>query len=139
MTSDSATRGIEQSELDVIYAKLPRQDVEEFYAGYQQWVLQQHMTELRDAIDRLRQQIEENAELMRRAQPSAVELATLARLQANGVSDIGLLDRMIERGEVWLDATMQRLDYCEQIDDFLNADYLPLCRDAVDGAYESND
>ena len=102
MTSDSVTRGIEQSELDVIYAKLPRQDVEEFYAGYQQWVLQQHMTELRDAIIGLRQQIEENAELMRRAQPSAVELATLARLQANGVSDIGLLDRMLGRGEAWL-------------------------------------
>src|SRR6266446_597423 len=136
MTSDSATRGIEQSELDVIYAKLPRQDVEEFYAGYQQWVLQQHMTELRDAIDGLRQQIEENAELMRRAQPSAVELATLARLQANGVSDIGLLDRMLERGEAWLDATMQRLDYCEQLDDFLSDDYEQWCRHALEGAYD---
>ena len=136
MTSDSVTRGIEQSELDVIYAKLPRQDVEEFYAGYQQWVLQQHMTELRDAIDGLRQQIEENAELMRRAQPSAVELATLARLQANGVSDIGLLDRMLERGEAWLDTTMQRLDYCEQLDDFLSDDYEQWCRHALEGAYD---
>ena len=134
--SDSAARDIEQSELDVMYAKLPRQDVEEFYAGYQQWVLQQHMMELRDAIVGLRQQIEENAELMRRAQPSAVELATLARLQANGVSDIGLLDRMLERGEVWLDATMQRLDYCEQLDDFLSDDYEQWCRHALEGAYD---
>jgi hypothetical protein len=136
MMSDSAAHDVEQSELDVIYAKLPRQDVEEFYAGYQQWILQQHMTELRDAIVGLRQQIEENAELMRQAQPSAIELATLARLQANGVSDIGLLDRMQERGEAWLDATMQRLDYCEQLDDFLSDDYEQWCRHALEGAYD---
>src|SRR2546423_11835227 len=131
MTSDSVTRGIEQSELDVIYAKLPRQDVEEFYAGYQQWVLQQHMTELRDAIDGLRQQIEENAELMRRAQPPAVGLATLAPPPANGGSHIGLLGRLPERGEAWLVATMQRLAYCGQLDEFLSDDYEQWCREGL--------
>jgi hypothetical protein len=136
MMSDSTARDIEQSELDAMYAKLPQQDVEEFYAGYHQWILQQHMTELRDAIVGLRQQIEENADLMRQAQPSAIELATLARLQANGVSDIGLLDRMQEHGEAWLDATMQRLDYCEQLDDFLSDDYEQWCRHALEGAYD---
>lgn len=134
--SDSAARDIEQSELDVMYAKLPRQDVEEFYASYQQWLSQQHKKELRDAIIGLQQQIEENAALMRQAQPSAVELATLARLQANGVSDIDLLDRMLECGEAWLDATMQRLDYCEQLDDFLSDNYEQWCRHALEGAYD---
>jgi hypothetical protein len=73
---------------------------------------------------------------MQEVQPSAVALATLVRLQANGVSDIELLDRMLERGEEWLDATMQRLDYCEQLDGFLSDDYEQWCRHAIEGAYD---
>ena len=136
MMNESVTQGMEQKELDEVYAQLPRQDVEEFYASYVQWVSQKHVRELQDELVSVQQQIEANAELMQQAQPSAVALATLARLQANGVSDIDLLDRMLERGETWLDATMQRLEYCEQLDDFLSDDYEQWCRHALEGAYD---
>lgn len=136
MMNESAIHGMEQKELDAVYAQLPSQDVEEFYASYLQWTSQKRVKELQDELISLQQQIEANAALMRQAQPSAVALATLARLQANGVSDIDLLDCMLERGETWLDATMQRLEYCEQLDDFLSDDYEQWCRHALEGAYD---
>ncbi|HJT57264.1 MAG TPA: hypothetical protein VJ761_12265 [Ktedonobacteraceae bacterium] len=136
MTNESATHGIEQKGLDTIYAQLPQQDVEDFYASYVQWVSQKHLRELQDELVSVQQQIEANAELMQQARPSAIALATLARLQANGVSDIDLLDRMLDRGETWLDATMQRLEYCEQLDDFLSDDYEQWCHHALEGAYD---
>ncbi len=43
---------------------------------------------------------------------------------------------MLERGENWLDQTMQRLDYCEQLDDFIRDDYTQWCRHALEGAYD---
>jgi hypothetical protein len=134
--SDNSNAGSNQSMLDVLYSRLPQKDVEEFYAGYIEWALQNRMKALQDASAILKQQIDANSEQMHAAQPSAVALATLARLQANGVSDIELLDRMLDRGEEWLDATMQRLDYCEQLDDFLSDDYDQWCRHALDGAYD---
>jgi hypothetical protein len=134
--SDASNQGITHSRLDELYARVPQQDVEEFYASYSQWALQRRMVALEDAIASLRRQIDANSKQMHEAQPSAVALATLARLQANGVSDIELLDRMLERGEEWLDATMQRLDYCKQLDDFLSDDYEHWCRHALEGAYD---
>ena len=83
-----------------------------------------------------RQQIIVNTERIQEVQPTAIELATLARLQSNGVSDVELLDRMLERGELWLDRTMQRLDYFEQLDDFISDDYTQWCQHALEGAYD---
>ena len=134
--SDASNQGTAQSRLDELYASLPQQDVEEFYASYSQWALQRRVAALEDAIASLRQQIDANSKLIQETLPSAVALATLVRLQANGVSDIELLDRMLERGEEWLDATMQRLDYCEQLEDFLSDDYENWCRHALEGAYD---
>src|SRR5438270_785161 len=136
LMSDASNQEITRSRLDELYARLPQQDVEEFYASYSQWALQRRIVALQNAISSLRRQIVANSELIQESQPSAVALATLARLQANGVSDIELLDRMLERGEEWLDATMQRLDYCEQLDDFLSDDYEHWCRHALEGAYD---
>src|SRR5438105_13245222 len=72
---------------------------------------------------------------MEMVHPPAIALATMARLQASGVKDLDLLDRMLERGEDWLDRTMQRLDYCEQLD-FILDDYTKWCQNALDGAYD---
>src|SRR5947199_10811230 len=72
---------------------------------------------------------------MRQAHPSAIALAALARLQSYGVTDIDLLERMLERGEAWLDQTMQRLAYCEQFD-FIRNNYTEWCEHALDGAYD---
>ena len=122
--------------IGAIFAQLKQQDVEEFYIGYQYWNLQHQIEALQIRLDDLRKQIIVNTERMQEVQPTAIELATLARLQSNGVSDVDLLDRMLERGESWLDRTMQRLDYFEQLDDFISDDYTQWCQHALEGAYD---
>ena len=124
------------SQLDAVFAQLHPQAVEEFYTGYQQWNLQQRIAELRQRIGTVREQQADNEQRMQQAQLSPIELAALARLQSNGVSDIELLDTMLERGETWLDQTMQRLNYCEQFDDFISDDYTQWCRRALEGAFD---
>lgn len=124
------------SQLDAVFAQLHPQAVEEFYAAYQQWTLQQRITELRQRIGTVGEQQADNEQRMQQAQPSPIELAALARLQSNGVSDIELLDAMLERGETWLDQTMQRLNYCEQFDDFISDDYTQWCQRALEGAFD---
>ncbi len=103
-------------EINSIFARLDPQDVERFYQNYQLWTLQQQIVGLQTQITGLQQQIAENNERMQQAHPSAIALATLAQLQSYGVTDIDLLDLMLERGESWLNQTMQRLAYCEQFD-----------------------
>ena len=121
---------------DTIFAQLNPQDVEEFYKEYQYWNVQHQLEMLHVRLSDVRKQISENTERIQETQPTAIELATLARLQSNGVSDIDLLDRMLERGEMWLDRTMQRLDYLEQLDDFISDDYTQWCQHALEGAYD---
>ena len=130
-----ATRGHSQDEINAIFAHLDRRDVEQFYASYQLWVLKQHSAEVQARIQSVTQQIAENQERLQRVHPSAIALATLARLQSNGVNDIDLLDRMLARGEHWLDCTMQRLAYCEKFD-FIRDNYTEWCEHALEGAYD---
>jgi len=121
--------------LSQVYSRLNQLDVEQFYTGYQWWITHRRINALQEEIDTLRLQIDENAQYMQRARPPAVALATLARLQANGVDDLDLLDRMLEKGEEWLDLIMQRLDYCEQLD-FIHDNYTQWCEHAIEGAYD---
>jgi len=124
------------SNIDAIFVQLNQHDIEEFYTGYQCWQLHQRITALQTQLDDLQRQIVENTQCMQEVQPTAIALATLARLQSNGVSDIDLLDRMLEQGEFWLDRTMQRLEYFEQLDDFISEDYTQWCQLALEGAYD---
>jgi hypothetical protein len=124
------------SNTGAVFAQLNQQDIEEFYTGYQRWNLQHQFEVLQTRLEDLRKQIDVNTACMQEVHPTALELATLARLQSNGVSDIDLLDRMLERGELWLDLTMQRLDYLEQLDDFIRDDYTQWCQHALEGAYD---
>ena len=119
-----------------IFAQLNQQEVEEFYTGYQFWSMQHQIEILQYRLNDVRKQIIENTERIQEFQPTAIELATLARLQSNGVNDVDLLDRMLERGESWLDRTMQRRDYLEQLDDFISDDYTQWCQHALEGAYD---
>jgi hypothetical protein len=121
--------------LSQVYSRLNQLDVEQFYTGYQWWITHRRINVLQEEIDTLRLQIDENAQYMQHARPPAVALATLARLQANGVDDLDLLDRMLEQGEEWLDLIMQRLDYCEQLD-FIHDNYTQWCEHALEGAYD---
>lgn len=125
-----------QNRLDAIFARLNPAEVEEFYTAYQQWALQQRINELRQRIDAVRAQQADNRQRIQETRPSAIALAALARLQSSGVSDIALLDAMLERGEGWLDQTMQRLDYFEQFDDFVSDDYTQWCQGALEGAFD---
>src|SRR5438876_69558 len=124
------------SSVDVVFAQLNERDIEEFHLGYQCWYLRQQISALQTRLDDLQLHIAENTERMQAVHPTAIELATLARLQSNGVSDVDLLNRMLERGELWLDRTMQRLDYFEQLDDFISDDYTQWCQHALEGAYD---
>ncbi len=123
-------------QLNTVFAQLTPQSVEEFYATYQQWQLQQRIIELRQRLQAVREQQAHIQQRLQETRPSAVALAALARLQSNGVSDLALLDAMLERGENWLDQTMQRLDYFEQFDDFIGDDYTKWCQGALEGAFD---
>ena len=122
--------------IGAIFAQLNQQEVEEFYIGYQYWNLQRQIETIQIRLSDFRKQLHENTERIQEVQPTAIELATLARLQSNGVNDVDLLDRMLERGESWLDRTMQRLDYLEQLDDFISDEYTQWCQHALEGAYD---
>src|SRR5438874_12516815 len=124
------------SSIGAIFAQLNWHGVEELYIGYQYWNLQHQIEDRQIRLDDFRKQISVNTERMQEVQPTAIELATLARLQSNGVNDVDLLDRMLEQGEFWLDRTMQRLEYFEQLDDFISEDYTQWCQLALEGAYD---
>src|SRR5437870_12180870 len=72
---------------------------------------------------------------MEQVAPGAIPLATLVRLQGSGVNDINLLDSMLERGEAWLDSTMQLLEKCEELK-LIDGDYTQWCELALEGAYD---
>src|SRR5574340_375670 len=118
------------------FEQLSQQDVEEFYLNYQYWHLQHQIKTVQNQFNQIRMMMIENTERIQQVQPTAIELATLVRLQSNGVSDVDLLDRMLERGEAWLDRTMQRLDYLEHLDDFIRDDYTQWCKNALEDAYD---
>ncbi|HEX9133350.1 MAG TPA: hypothetical protein VF844_13740 [Ktedonobacteraceae bacterium] len=124
------------SRIETVFAQLNPRDIEEFYTTYHSWNLRQQLAALQNRLDDLHSQLAENTRCMQNVQPTAIALATLARLQSNGVSDIDLLDRMLEQGELWLDRTMQRLEYFEQLDDFISDDYTHWCQLALEGAYD---
>ncbi len=122
-------------EIHTIFSRLNPRDVEQFYRNYQLWLMQQQISSLETRIMGLQQQIVENDTHLQQLHPSPIALAALAQLQANGVNDIDLLDRMLERGETWLDQTMQRLAYCEKFE-FISDNYTEWCKHALEGAYD---
>jgi hypothetical protein len=121
--------------IDTIFQRLDAQDVERFYKSYLFWSLQPRLKTLHAEIEVIQQAIADNDTLMQQVQPSAIALASLAQLQANGVNDLNLLDRMLERGDTWLDHTMQLLERCEELD-LIGGDYTQWCDHALDGAYD---
>ncbi|HEY1353450.1 MAG TPA: hypothetical protein VGF67_27900 [Ktedonobacteraceae bacterium] len=119
-----------------VFARLPEQEIEQFYARYQLWLLRRRVPILQKQIETLDEHLAENQQVMQSLQPAAIALAVLARLQASGVSNVELLDQLLARGEGWLDRMMQRLDYCEQVQDFIQGDYTQWCYRSLDGAYD---
>ncbi len=123
-------------DISALFARLNPQDVEQFYKSYQLWTLQQQMAALQSQITALQEEIAINGEMMQQVQPSAIVLSSLAQLQASGVTDTQLLDRMCERGEAWLDHTLQLLAYCERFGVIRGGNYTEWCEHALEGAYD---
>lgn len=122
-------------ELNSLFAQLNPLDVEQFYTAYQLWSTRQRIQTLQAQIDDIQRDIVENTAHLEQVHPPALALATLARLQSHGVSASAVLDRMLERGEAWLDRTVQRLEYCEKLD-VISGDYTKWCEHALEGAYD---
>jgi len=126
---------LSQENVNNIFSQLNADDVDQFYRGYQRWRFQQRLDALREQIDALQQRMAVNSEEMQQSAPSAMALASLARIQSRGVQDADLLDRLLDRGEEWLDRTIQRLEYCEQTS-LIGDDYKKWCEHALEGAYD---
>ncbi|MDQ2887921.1 MAG: hypothetical protein M3Y39_17760 [Chloroflexota bacterium] len=140
MSGNSGIESIQQlpplpEHVSTIFARLDAADVEQFYKSYHLWSLQQRIEILRIEAAALQQAIVENGRLQQQVRPSAIALASLAQFQASGVNDTDLLDRMLERGEEWLDHTIQLLRHCEELD-VIGGNYTQWCENALEGAYE---
>ncbi len=118
-----------------LFARLKPQDVERFYRSYRSWSIQPRIQTLHREIAELQQAIARNTELMDRYQPSPIAQTILAQFQTNGVNDLDLLDRMLERGDDWLGHTMQLLEQCERLD-IIHGNYTEWCEHALEGAYD---
>jgi hypothetical protein len=132
LPADNARR---QEEISALFSMLDPRDVEQFYRAYQLWSLQRQISQLQTLIASHQRQLAQNAARLQELHPSPIALAALAQLQANGVNDIDLLERMLERGEDWLDRTMQRLAYCEK-SALISDNFSEWCEHALEGAYD---
>ena len=136
MSNNAHDKAAQEERFADIFARLREQDIEQFYAHYQLWVLRRRLPLIEKQLEALREHLAENQRATESLRPSALALAVLVRLQSNGVSDTDVLDLMLDRGEDWLDRMMQRLDYCEQVEDFIQGDYTQWCIRSLEGAYD---
>ncbi len=121
--------------IDQLFGQLKAEDIEQFYMAYQLWSQRQQIEQLQIQMLSLQQKIDENTAQMEQFQPSAIALASLAQLQSCGVEDADLLDRMLERGDEWLDHSIELLERCERLD-LIGGDYTQWCQHALEGAYD---
>ncbi|MBA2676909.1 MAG: hypothetical protein H0U76_00705 [Ktedonobacteraceae bacterium] len=131
----SSREKLDDETLDQLFRRLKAEDIEQFYMAYQLWSQRQQIEQLKLQMLSLQRKIDENAASMEQYQPSAIELASLAQLQACGVADTDVLDKMLVRGEEWLDHSIQLLERCEQLD-LIGGDYTQWCEHALEGAYD---
>ncbi|GAC1405237.1 MAG: hypothetical protein NVSMB49_24450 [Ktedonobacteraceae bacterium] len=122
-------------QIHVLFSQLDPQQVEEFYQSYHYWRRRQQATTLQEQIVAVEQHIVDNNMLMQQLQPSPIALAALTRLQVYGVDDVDLLDTMLERGDTWLDHTLQLLEQCERLG-FIDDNFTEWCQHALEGAYD---
>jgi hypothetical protein len=126
---------ISLANLNTIFTHFSSQDIEEFYQLYQLWSLRQKRTEIVAQMNELKQQIIENEARLKAVSPSTIALAALSQFRAVGVDDIDLLDRMLERGDEWLDHMLQLFECCEDLD-MLQENATQWCIHALEGAYD---
>lgn len=123
------------TDLNTIFTHFSPQDIEEFYQLYQLWSLQQKRAEIVAQMQELEQQIIESEARLNAVNPSAIAMAALSQFRAIGVDDIDLLDSMLERGDEWLDHTLQLFEHCERLG-MLQGNVNQWCTHALEGAYD---
>jgi len=128
MSSDATT-------ITQLYEQIPLEAMQQVADSYMAWYVEKVTREFDGTITRLRTELEENDKQEALFKPSAAELEAMRRLQSNKVTDVDLLDRLVERGEEWLVLTMHRLDYFERAGLSPN-DYPAWCEHALSGAYD---
>src|SRR5579884_917197 len=101
--SDQQPVQVAPDDIMTLFARLNPQDVEHFYQSYRCWSTQLRIQALHREIAELQQAITLNTQLMDQHRPSPLAQSILAQFQTNGVEDLDLLDRMLERGDDWLD------------------------------------
>ncbi|GCE20223.1 hypothetical protein [Dictyobacter kobayashii] len=126
---------INQEEIDKLFSQLTTTEVEDFYQAYQLWLRRQRVQQLQQELQKIQAKQAQNAALMQSFAPSAIALSAIAQLRFHGVEDVDMLDRMLERGEEWLDNTMQLLTRCEALN-VIQGNYTQWCEHALEGAYE---
>jgi hypothetical protein len=125
----------QNSSITTLFARLQPQDVEQFYQSYKLWSVTARIQAIQAEIEQVQQEKAANAELLEQYHPSLIAQAVLAQLQSHDVNDSDLLDQMLERGDDWLDHTMQLLEQCEHLD-IIHGNYTEWCMHALEGAYD---
>jgi hypothetical protein len=118
-----------------LYEHIPLEAMQQVADSYMTWYVDRVTRQLDETIAKLRAELEENDKQEALFKPSAPELDSMRRLQANKVSDVDLLDRLVGKGEEWLVLTMHRLDYFERAG-LAPTDYPGWCEHALIGAYD---
>jgi hypothetical protein len=118
-----------------LYERIPLEAMQQVADSYIAWYVQKVTQDLDAKIASLRSELEQNDKEEAQLKPSAAELDAMRRLQTNNVNEVGLLDRLMEKGEEWLVLTMHRLDYFERAG-LAPHDYPGWCEHALGGAYD---
>ncbi len=118
-----------------LYAQIPLEAMQQVSDSYMAWYVERATRELDETIAGLRAELRENDAHEASFRPSPAELNAIERLQRDGVTNVDLLDRMVDQGEDWLTLTMRRLDHFERTG-LSPKDYSTWCEHALSGAYD---
>lgn len=121
--------------IDKIYNNITLDQLQEFTNSYLAWYVKTNVEAQDNAIQQLRSQLQENDRNESALRPTSSELYAIESLQDRGVTDIDLLDQIIEKGENWVSLTINRLQYFENAG-LAPSDYVIWCQHALSGAYD---
>jgi hypothetical protein len=118
-----------------LYEQVPLEAVLKFVESYLAWYAGRALQHIDARIAAVRADLAANDAQEAQLRPTDAELAAVELLQARGVQDIDLLDRLVERSEYWLTQTVRRLSYFEGAG-LAPSNYAQWCAYALDGAYD---
>jgi hypothetical protein len=126
---------ITADDLHRIFSRFSPQDVEGFYQLYQLWQLQQKRTAIQQQLQELEELLSTKESSLLEVTPSAIAQAALSQFRASGIDDIDILERMLARGDHWLDHIWQLFERCQRLG-IIQGNALEWCEHALEDAYE---